>query len=62
MPESETIGAKEKGRRKNMKNRHTLIPYTLETVARPGSRESRVRRPPEGIVIRHERGGTDEEG
>lgn len=34
MPESETIGAKEKGRRINMKNRHTLIPYTLETVAR----------------------------
>lgn len=45
-----------------MKNRHNLIPYTLETVARPGSRESRVRRPPEGIAIRHERGETDEEG
>ena len=46
----------------NMKNRHTLIPYTLETVARPGSRESRVRRPPNGLQIRHERGETDDEG
>ena len=27
--------------------RHNLIPYALETVARPGSRESRVRRPPD---------------
>ena len=52
--------------------RHNLIPYALETVARPGSRESRVRRtpvadhnpsrpqcvrrPPDGLHIRHERG------
>ena len=38
-----------------MNNRHMLIPYTLESVARPGSRESRVRRPPDGDRIRNER-------
>ena len=35
--------------------RHNLIPYALETVARPGSRESRVRRPPDAgqnVVVR----------
>ena len=37
-------------------NRHNLIPYALEAVARPGSRESRVHRPPDGLHIRHERG------
>lgn len=40
-----------------MKDRHMLIPYALEAVARPGSRESRVRRPPDGFRIRNERGG-----
>ena len=40
--------------------RHNLIPYALGTVARPGSRESRVRRPPDGLHIRHERGGQGE--
>lgn len=40
-----------------MSNRHSLIPYALETVARPGSRESRVRRPPDGLRVRNERGG-----
>ena len=36
--------------------RHNLIPYALEPGARPGSRESRGRRPPDGLHIRHERG------
>ena len=52
---------KEKNRNGGMnmeksEGRHNLIPYVLETVARPGSRESRVRRPPDGLHIRHERG------
>lgn len=38
------------------KKRQNLIPYALQAVARPGSRESRVRRPPDGLHIRHERG------
>lgn len=43
-----------------MKNRHTIITYALESVPRPGARESRVRRPPDGVAIRHERSGLDE--
>lgn len=39
-----------------MMNRHMLIAYALESVARPGSRESRVRKPPDGFQIRNERG------
>ena len=39
-----------------MANRHNLIPYALESVARPGSRESRVRPAPSGMRIRNERG------
>ncbi len=42
-----------------MENRHNLIPYALETVARPGSRESRVRKAPDGMRIRNERSGGD---
>jgi len=42
-----------------MENRHNLIPYALEAVARPGSRESRVRKAPDGMRIRNERGGGD---
>lgn len=38
-----------------MENRHTLIPYVLEVVARPGSREIRVRMPPDGVRIRNGR-------
>lgn len=38
-----------------MKNRQTLIPFALEVVARPGSREIRVRMPPSGQQIRNER-------
>jgi len=38
-----------------MEGRHTLIPYTLEAVARPGSREIRVRMPPDGMRIRNGR-------
>lgn len=37
--------------------RHNLIPYALEVVARPGSRETRVKKPPQGARIRNERGG-----
>jgi hypothetical protein len=36
-------------------NRHTLIPYTLEVVARPGSREIRVRTAPDGMRISNRR-------
>ena len=36
--------------------RHNLIPYVLEAVARPGSRETRVKKPPQGARIRNERG------
>ena len=39
-----------------MKDRHTIITYALECVPRPGARESRVRRPPDGMRIRNERG------
>lgn len=39
-----------------MENRHSLIGYALETVPRPGARETRVRRPPEGVRVRNERG------
>ncbi len=39
-----------------MQDRQTLIPYALEAVARPGSREICVRRPPDGFRIRNERG------
>ena len=48
------------GRCMRMKNRHTIITYALESVPRPGARESRVRRPPDGVAIRHERSWTDE--
>lgn len=44
-----------------MKERHTIITYALESVPRPGARESRVRRPPDGFFIRNERGMTDEQ-
>lgn len=40
-----------------MQSRHQIIPYALHAVARPGSRESRVRKPPDGVRIRNERGG-----
>ena len=39
-----------------MADRHKLIGYALEAVARPGARESRMRRPPDGLGIRNERG------
>ena len=39
-----------------MTGRHMIIPYALEIVPRPGERESRVRRPPQGTMIRNERG------
>ena len=39
-----------------MKNRQSMILYALEAVARPGCRETRVRRPPENEKIRNERG------
>lgn len=35
-----------------MKGRHALIPYTLEEVPRPGSREICIRRPPDGARVR----------
>ena len=42
-----------------MQDRHQIIPYALEAVARPGSRETRVRRPPDDMRIRNERGQRD---
>ena len=39
-----------------MENRHGLIPYALEEIQRPGSREIRVRPAPSGMMIRNERG------
>ena len=39
-----------------MKDRHMLIAYALESVARPGARESRVRKPPDGFKVRNGRG------
>ncbi len=36
--------------------RQSMISYALEAVPRPGSRETRVRRPPDGFKIRNERG------
>ena len=39
-----------------MQDRHQIIPYALEAVARPGSRETRVRKPPDAMRIRNERG------
>ena len=41
-----------------MENRHMLVQYAMEAVPRPGERESRARRPPDGERIRNERGGT----
>ena len=42
-----------------MKNRHTIITFALESMPRPGARESRVRRPPD-IAIRNERSDAGE--
>ena len=39
--------------------RHNLIPYALEAVARPGSRETRVKKTPQGAKVRNERGEGD---
>ena len=38
-----------------MAQRQNLIPYALEPVPRPGDRETRVRKPPDGMRIRNER-------
>ena len=38
-----------------MGKRHGMIFYALEYAARPGARESRVRKPPEGARVRNER-------
>ena len=45
-----------KGEVLRMADRHRVIGYALEAVARPGARESRTRRPPDGMRIRNERG------
>ena len=42
-----------------MKERHAIITYALESVPRPGARESRVRRPPD-VAIRNERSDAGE--
>lgn len=39
----------------DMEGRHSIIGYALEEVPRPGAREICVRRPPDGVRIRHER-------
>lgn len=43
-----------------MKTRQSIIPYALECVPRPGERETRARKPPDGFAIRNERGMNDE--
>ena len=39
-----------------MAQRQNLIPYALEAQPRPGEREICVRKPPDGMRIRNERG------
>ena len=39
-----------------MKKRQSLIPYALDTVARPGDRETCIRRPPDGFRVQNEKG------
>lgn len=39
-----------------MRLRHSLIPYALETVPRPGSREIRVRQPSGRTQVRNQKG------
>ena len=43
-----------------MHGRQMIIPYALEDAPRPGAREIRVRRPPDGFRIRNERGAVHE--
>lgn len=38
-----------------MAQRHNVIPYALEARPRPGSRETCVRKPPDGMRIRNGR-------
>lgn len=38
------------------RQRHSLVFYALEVVPHPGEHEIRVRRPPDGMRIRNERG------
>ncbi|MBQ2989985.1 MAG: hypothetical protein IJD60_01685 [Clostridia bacterium] len=40
-----------------MRQKHALIPYALEEVPRPGSREICIARPPQGERIRNVTGG-----
>lgn len=44
-----------------MERRHGIITYALEEAPRPGSREIRVRRAPDGVMIRNERGSAYEQ-
>ena len=43
-----------------MEKRQEIIPYVLEETARPGAREIRARKPPDGIEIRYLRRNPDE--
>ena len=38
-----------------MRDRHSIIAYALETVARPGARETRVRHAPQDMKVRNGR-------
>ena len=42
-----------------MAQRQNLIPYALEVQPRPGAREICVRKPPDGMRIRNERGAAN---
>lgn len=44
-----------------MKDRHSIITYTLEEAQRPGAHEICIRRPPDGIRIRNREGGNHAE-
>ena len=44
-----------------MRERHGLIQFSLEWAPRPGTRESRVRKAPEGFPIRNARRDSHEE-
>lgn len=44
---------------RTMEERQNLIGYALQVVPRPGARETRVKKAPDGMRIRNERGNGD---
>jgi len=43
----------------SLKQRQNLMMYALEAVPRPGARETRVKKAPDGFRIRNERGNSN---